>query len=107
MFFYLHLQFLSMILTKKLHIFKIPSLLYRNLVIDVHLYLRRWPKHYLYATHCPTTNEISKRQSSNLFMLYCYHFPSRETSFRLSFSSRRPFISTRWNQSCPEMSRAA
>jgi len=34
-----------MILTNKLHIFKIPSLLYRNLVIDVPIYLRLWPQH--------------------------------------------------------------
>jgi len=101
------LQVLSMTLTKKLRVFKIPSLLYRNLVINVHLYLSLWPKHYLCATLCPTTNEISKRQSSNLFMLYCYHFPSRGTPFQLSFPSRRPFFIARVNQSCPETSRAA
>ena len=101
------LQFPSMILTKKSHVFKIPSLLYRNLVIDVYLYLRLWPQRYLCATPCPTTNEISKRQSSNLLMLYCYHFPSRETSFQLSSPSRRPSLTACRNQSCPETSRAA
>ena len=96
-----------MMLTKTLHVSKIPSLLYRNLIIVMHLYLRCWPQHDLYATLCPTTNKISKLQSSNLFMLYCYHFPSRGTSFQLSFPSRRPFFIARLNQSCPKTSRAA
>ena len=101
------LQVLSMTSTKKLHIFKIPFLLCPNLVVDVHLYLRLWPQHYLYATRCPTTSEISRRQFFNLLMPYYYHFPSRGTSFQLSFSSRRPFFTALSNQSCPETSRAA
>jgi hypothetical protein len=78
------LQFLSMILTNSSHMFKIPYLLYRNIVIDVHLYLGCWPKPYWRVTFCLTMGKISKRQSSILSMLYCYHFPSRETSFQLS-----------------------
>lgn len=101
------LQFPSMVLTKKSHIFKIPSLLYRNLVIDVYLYLRHWPQRYLRATLCPMTNEISKRQSSNLPMRYCYHSPSRETLFQHYFPSRRPSLTACRNQSCPETSHAA
>jgi len=100
------LQDLSITLTKKSHIFKIPSLLCRNLVIDVHLYLGLWPQNYLYATRCPTTSEISRRQSSNPLMPYCYHLPSRGTSFQLSFSSQRSFFIAHSNQSCPETSRA-
>ena len=68
------LQFLSMILTNGLHIFKIPSPFYRNLVIDVHLNLRLWPKHYLCATLCPAMSEISTPQSFNIHTLYCYPF---------------------------------
>jgi len=53
------LQVLSMILIEISHIFKISSLLYRGLVIDVQLYLRLWPWYYLCAILCPMTSEIS------------------------------------------------
>ena len=69
------LQFPSMRLANKPHILEIPPF-YCNLVIGVYLYSRLWPQHCLSDTLYPTTSEFSKRQSSTLLMLYCYHCPS-------------------------------